>query len=695
MTEAAKFIWLDKNLYPLLQESSINFFAEEKKKYKFGVAAFKKRYEFDKKIKNASIEIFGDTRYFIWQNGSFVGTGPCPPCGDFDMPYQYSSTYDCEIDKNYIDFLVRVQTPPVVQTDSSKGKGGLIMEACLTFEDGTKSIVYTDETWLARQEKEFMSPGYMDYTRKRDEWRNAVLTENVWNVLPAPIKNLSFETVSSEKFTVEPHSKKEFKVDLDKIYSAFSALDIKADGDYKIELITAEKGEISKKKHYIRGKKSESYRSNEYFSVGEYCLIAENMSDTPLEITSDVIFVCYPSEENGYFKCSDDMLNRIYDLGKWTVKICRQALELDSPVHQENLLCTGDYIVESLVNNFTTGDYSLTRFDVVRMGEYLHTTGGYIYGGNYAIMWVKWLYEYYIYSGDKSVFKETLGGLEELLKRHKAMEGENGLLVDISGYSFVDWAYIDGHSLFQPPRALGEAVTNAYYYNTIKTAARIYEILDMTEKAEYYGKKASNMLKAFNETFFDAEKGLYFDGLNDPSPCNDWIPENPEKRYYTRYSNTLAVLFDICDKDRQKDIMEWVLKEENLDGVQPYFMHFVFEAVQKTGLFEKYGMNLIRKWQVLVDDCEKGLHEVWRDFEGYGTDYSHGWGSTATYQLPSKLCGLEIIEPGFDKIKLEPRLCGLDWAEIKIPTPKGIISCNMKQGEKPELFVPEGIEVVL
>ena len=153
------------------------------------------------------------------------------------------------------------------------------------------------------------------------------------------------------------------------------------------------------------------------------------------------------------------------------------------------------------------------------------------------------------------------------------------------------------------------------------------------------------------------------------------------------------MLFDLCEKEKQTEIMEWVLKPENLDGVQPYFMHYVFEAVNKVGLFEKYGMELLRKWKVLVEMCEKGLREVWTDYEGYEIDYSHGWGATPTYQLPNKILGLEILKPGFKKIKINPNLYGLEWAKISVPTPFGEIKCDItKTGT--DVDIPNGIEVV-
>lgn len=50
MVGGAKFIWLNKEIYPFLQDSCVPVFSKDRKKYRFGVAAFKKSFEFDKKI---------------------------------------------------------------------------------------------------------------------------------------------------------------------------------------------------------------------------------------------------------------------------------------------------------------------------------------------------------------------------------------------------------------------------------------------------------------------------------------------------------------------------------------------------------------------------------------------------------------------------------------------------------------------
>ncbi len=126
---------------------------------------------------------------------------------------------------------------------------------------------------------------------------------------------------------------------------------------------------------------------------------------------------------------------------------------------------------------------------------------------------------------------------------------------------------------------------------------------------------------------------------------------------------------------------------------QPYFMHFVLEAIHKTGLFEKYGIRQMMRWKEMTD-FPKGLAEGWYDMSGYGFDYSHVWAGTPTYQLPTKLSGLEILEPGFRKIRLKPNLYSLEWANIQFPTPYGFIEIQLQQGREPVISVPEGIEMI-
>ena len=71
------------------------------------------------------------------------------------------------------------------------------------------------------------------------------------------------------------------------------------------------------------------------------------------------------------------------------------------------------------------------------------------------------------------------------------------------------------------------------------------------------------------------------------------------------------------------------MEDKSLSQAQPYFMHFIFNALAKTNLFNKYGITQLERWNTLMLENPSGLKEVWN---GFDCDYSHAWGGTPTYQ---------------------------------------------------------------
>lgn len=169
-----------------------------------------------------------------------------------------------------------------------------------------------------------------------------------------------------------------------------------------------------------------------------------------------------------------------------------------------------------------------------------------------------------------------------------------------------------------------------------------------------------------------------------------------EEKTENKYGNTLAALYGLCEGEEARRIMKEVMENDSFQKSQPYFMHFILEALWKHGLFETYGLDQLRRWRVMTEECGKGLKEGWfAPQEDYSFDYSHAWGGTPAYQLPARFLGFEMIQPGFREIQLKPRLYGLEEAEISMPTPYGEIRCYMKKGQKTEIQVPENIEFVV
>lgn len=700
MTEA-KWIWLDPAVYPDRQKARYSVFCDADDS-KFTVAEFRSAFRLAGAVKNAHIDVFGDTKFWLYEGGRFVGMGPVCPGGDFGIKEcpdkQYMNRYDIRPAGEEIDFFARVQLSPVVMNDFSCGQGGFYLRCEVEYESGEREVFVTDEGWQARFNGSFVDAVTVDACVTPDPWRQAAVVQPVWNVHSAPIDMLE-ETVIRLSDPVEiiaGAEETEKQIGFSRIYGAYTSLKIETDGLCEV---TVESWEIPEQKgrvETIRTDHDMDYRGLRMMSTGGMTIRAKNLAGGKTRVFDvGLIFACYPVKTEGSFRCSDEEINRIYDVSKWTLQICRQWIHLDSTHHQEPLGCTGDYFVESMMTYFTFGDPSLVRFDCVRTADWLKQKDGVMFHTSYSQIWVKMLLECWRFTGDIGLLRECEEALHILMDRFNGYIGENGLIEKAPNYMFIDWRFVDTFTMHHPPKALGQTSLIGFYHYGLQAAIEICRALGNGERAQVYEARAKALREATNRLLFDEEKGLYMDGLNTPGDVNQWQPENTDKRYYTRHSSTLAVLSGICEGETAKRVMENVMTDDTLVDFQPYFAHFVLDALHQTGLFEKYGMKLIERWKPVIAACSKGMQEGWYSpGGGYGFDHSHAWGGTPAYQLPCRLMGFEMAEPGFRKIRLKPSLMGLDWAEIEMPTPYGMIVCRMEKGKEAQIEVPQEIEVV-
>jgi hypothetical protein len=217
----------------------------------------------------------------------------------------------------------------------------------------------------------------------------------------------------------------------------------------------------------------------------------------------------------------------------------------------------------------------------------------------------------------------------------------------------------------------------------------------MDAEAGICEKRAAAMKEAVNRHLYDEEKQLYFDGLNTPTPEDmlyQYMPQNVEKRYYMPHSNILCSLYGVCDDDTAKRLIRKVVNDAEWGACQPYFKHFLLEAIFRLGLTDELTLNVVEDWKAPIKECPRGLVEGFIVPEPtYSFDHSHAWGGTPAYALPQALSGLEILEPGYGRIRLSPSLLGLERAKVQIPTPYGMIELTMQAGETPQIIVPDGV----
>lgn len=708
MNKKDTWIWLDDKLYPENITTVYSAFCDEKEKEKNGnycVAEFKKEYSFNKTVKCARLTFSADTAFRLYLNGEFVATGPAPVGGDFlfndeARPSHYKMSVTLFPNSNKLDFFCAVKLMPVKIYEYSKGFGGFTLSGELTFSDETKEYISTDSSWLSRKNKSFVKPFVFDGEIESEAFAPSKEVPDIWNAkeIPLSVRKETLITPTYLKENVPSDDKaKTFTFELDKIYAGFLYVKNTSEKALKLSAECFETAQGSGITEELTLLPLQEYISPELHSAGFIAVKLKSFTGENFPVEIKFINTYYPADCESVTSTSDDEINEVLNTCRHTLKQCRQLIHLDSPRHCEPLACTGDYYIETLMTAFSFGDMSLSKADVLRTAELLDTHDGRMFHTTYSLIWVMMLYDVYMLTGDKELLSKCLPALKKLLLRFESYIGENGLIEMPPDYMFVDWIYVDGISLHHPPKALGQTCLNIYFYGMLKKASEIFGILKEAALEAKAEELKAGIKSAVNTHLYDKTRGLYFEGLNTPTPENllgEFMPQNVSKRYFACHANILAAAFGICDKKTASCLLDEVMTNEALGGFQPYFAHFLFEAIFNNGLCEKYTLKLLERWKAPVGECPKGLVEGFLPPEpAYEFDHSHAWGGTPLYSLPKALSGIEIIEPGFKKIKLSPKLLGLKKATVKIPTPYGEIKIELKENEPPKYDIPKGISL--
>lgn len=694
------WIWLPKSSYPNNQTTKFDALSDNSNET-FVVAEFSKEYLFDRPIAHVKVRFSADTEVRLFCNGDNLATGPCALGGDFlgngkAREWYYMSETEFYPESDRIEFFARVKMCPTRIYEYSKGHGGFMLQATVCFADGSTRIISTDDTWMVRKNGAYVDPCVYDGSIAADPYVHAETVPDIWNAQLAPIPVRTEKEIAVGTVFLKPHEEIRKEFDLDMIYAGYIHLFSRSCETVRMSLTLRETNEDqAKSENVILSGNDDEYISFHLDSVGNIAATLKNDSDTASEICIGLITTCYPVTSDAKTETDDEEINEILRVCKHTLKYCRQTHHLDSPRHCEPLACTGDYYIESLMTAFSFGDMRLAEFDLERTAELLRHNDGRMFHTTYSLIWVRMLYDVYMISGNFDLLKKCRDALDLLLARFDTYIGDNGLIENPPDYMFVDWIYIDGLSMHHPPKALGQTVLNMFYFMALNYSELIYGTIGDTVASSKCKEKKKALQKAVNTLLYDSEKGMYFEGLNTPiSPAeiNRWQEQNVEKRYYLKHSNIMAAYTSICDPSTARSLIEKIMSEEIDGNVQPYFQHYLLEAIEKHGLKDKYTLQVIERWEQAVKDCSKGLVEGFFAPEPtYYFDHSHAWGGTPLYSLPKALTGISVEEAGYKRIKLNPSLLGLKWARVEIPTPYGMIVCDMKQGCKPRITVPDKI----
>jgi len=558
--------------------------------------------------------------------------------------------------------------------------------------------VKSDSTWKAAQGYQYPDSTTYDIRKEPKGWRIAGFNDsawpaasevaNIWDpMIPSEMPPLMEASYPTLRINGLPDNRiitsdSRFTVVFDRVLSAYPRLKVKGGRGAQMEirahgamLVTLDGGE-----QFI-----------EFPFMAEvapsYTVTLKNVTE-PVEIVdAGATFTSQPVEYKGAFSCSDPKLNELWDVSRWAVQICLQTHHLDSPNHQEPISDPGDYLIEAMVANYAFAQPWLARQDVRKFAWILETIQYRNFHTSYSIGWLQMLMDYYDFTGDKALVDEMAPYVHKLLDTYTSWRGKNGIISEAPSYMFMDWVKINGIECHHPPAVIGQGYLTAFYYHGLDLGSRVAALTGDKARAEKYGLLRQQVSAAFNRELWNPERGLYRDGkpFQTSVKPHKWLPADTQMETFSPHVNLLAVLYDLAPKAQQAPIIEKVLAEKPLN-TQPWFMHWVFQAIDHAGLFDKYGTEQMRRWKVLRDT--RSFSETWS-----GGDKSHGWCSSPLVQMSSRILGVSPASPGFKTITIRPQLCDLTWAKGTVPTPQGNVAVSWKrEGNKLSLdvTVPEG-----
>ena len=377
-------------------------------------------------------------------------------------------------------------------------------------------------------------------------------------------------------------------------------------------------------------------------------------------------FSTYPVEPRGSFSSSDETLDSIWRIGAYTVQLNMDDAYTDCP-WRERAMRWGDARIEMLCNFYAFGDIALGRRGM-RLISQSQTEDGRTYGiyptewdggflPDYMLVWIMTIWDDYYWTGDDSMIGELFPGVIEALSWFSGHVNQRGVLADVPGWVFIDWADMDKS---------GEcAALNAFYYKALRDAAAMAEILGDSSARKDLEKQAKRLKKAFSSRFWDKKLSVFRDARQ-----GDEISET-----ISQQTNALAVLFGLAREKSVRDIMSFVANPENevVEVGSPYFSFYLLEALCAAGRHSQAYDYVRQRWGDMLNAGATTWWETWDQ----QPSYCHGRSSAPTYFFPAHVVGLRPTSPGWKTAVLEPNLHDLKEASAIVPTPLGDISAKV------------------
>jgi alpha-L-rhamnosidase len=389
-----------------------------------------------------------------------------------------------------------------------------------------------------------------------------------------------------------------------------------------------------------------------------------------------MLYEFLPAADRGSFKCSDEQMNKIWEVSKYTLHLNTREFFIDG-IKRDRWIWSGDAYQSYLMNYYLLFDSpSVTRTLLANRGKdpvtsHVNTIM------DYTFYWFMGIYDYYLYSGDKLFIKQFYPRMQSLMDFCLSRRNKDGLLEGQTGdWVFIDWA--DGLS------KKGEvSFEQLLFCRSLEAMALCADIAEDKAGGEKYSDLAKDMkTKLFSIYWNESKSALVHSRVNGVQTEN-----------VTRYANMFAIFFDYFSETQKQAVKKNVLLNDKVQKITtPYMRFYELEALCAMGeqglvlkeMKDYWGgmLNLgaTSFWEK-YDPNESGAQHYAMYGREFGKSLCHAWGASPIYLLGKYYLGVKPTSPAYHTYAVEPVLGGLQWMEGKVPTADGdiFVYCSTRE----------------
>jgi len=183
---------------------------------------------------------------------------------------------------------------------------------------------------------------------------------------------------------------------------------------------------------------------------------------------------------------------------------------------------------------------------------------------------------------------------------------------------------------------------------------------------------------------------LVLSGLADPKSTNDTLIALNGAHNYSTFQGYYILKAKAMAGDYQGA----------MDAIREYWGGML--KMGATTFWEDFDLNWMENAapiDELVPEGKVDIHGDWgaHCYVKFRHSLCHGWASGPCPYLTHYVLGVQVLEPGCKKIRIEPHLCDLSYAKGTYPTPLGTITIShVKQADgtiHTEVKAPKGIVI--